>query len=59
MSVKSLHDGTKICNLCGTHMMIEEYSKMEAMGDELWSTGYCTYLCKKTDGMVSRADNES
>ena len=40
-------------------MMIEEYSKMEAMGDELWSTGYCTYLCKKTDGMVSRADNES
>jgi len=40
-------------------MLIEEYSKMEDMGDELWTTGYCTYLCKKTDEDVSRVDSES
>lgn len=56
MSVKSLNDGTKSCSLCGTFMEISEYSKMEAEGDELWSTGYCSLKCKDTDEMVDAED---
>ena len=48
----------KRCILCNSELDTEILRCMEEVGDELYTKGYCSNQCMRTDEMVLRADCE-
>ena len=48
----------KRCLLCNSELDTETLRWMEEVGDELYTKGYCSDQCMRTDEMVLRADCE-